>query len=57
MKTKDRAKNAASQMTGRAKEAAGALTGNDELKYRGQVQQTSASLKKSAQQFREFLKV
>jgi len=35
--------------TGRAKEAAGAVTGNDELKHEGQKDQMAAKIKEKAE--------
>ncbi|WP_347955814.1 CsbD family protein [Gordonia aichiensis] len=41
----DDAKNKAEELKGRAKEAAGAATGDDELKAEGQVDQGKADVK------------
>lgn len=37
------------EVKGRAKEAAGAVTGDDELKNKGKVDQTAASVKEKAE--------
>lgn len=41
----DKMKNAAEDLKGRAKEAAGAVTDNDDLKNEGKMDQAKASIK------------
>lgn len=47
MSFSDDAQNKAEDLKGRAKEAAGAATNNDDLKAEGQVDQAHASLKET----------
>ena len=43
----DKIKHAAEDVTGKAKEAAGKVTGNESLEARGQADQASASVKQA----------
>ncbi len=45
MSADDKLENKAQDLTGRAKEAAGAVTGNDSLKAEGEADQKKAGLK------------
>jgi uncharacterized protein YjbJ (UPF0337 family) len=45
MATTDKAKNTAQQAKGKLKEAAGKLSGNDDLRAEGKADQTKANLK------------
>jgi uncharacterized protein YjbJ (UPF0337 family) len=47
MGTKDRASNRAQEAKGRAKEAAGSMTGNRDLKNKGVSDQAKAEMKES----------
>jgi uncharacterized protein YjbJ (UPF0337 family) len=47
MGTKDRASNRAQEAKGRAKEAAGSITGNRDLKNKGVTDQAKAEMKES----------
>jgi uncharacterized protein YjbJ (UPF0337 family) len=62
MAASDKIKNTATQASGRAKEAAGAVTGNDNLKFKGQreqftsnINQAGENLKQAAQKLRDAL--
>ena len=57
MSASEKAKNTASQISGRAKEVAGSAVGNDELKRKGQNQQTTANLKQSFQKLRDAFRI
>ena len=49
----DKAKNAAEDLKGKAKEAVGDVTGNDELKAEGKADQTKASAKKAGENVKD----
>ena len=53
MGTKDRASNAAQDTKGRVKEAAGNITGNDDLKNKGKVDQAKAELKNAGEDLKD----
>ncbi|MGO9857639.1 MAG: CsbD family protein [Acidimicrobiales bacterium] len=53
MGTKDRASNAAQDTKGRVKEAAGSITGNDDLKNKGKVDQAKAELKNAGEDLKD----
>jgi uncharacterized protein YjbJ (UPF0337 family) len=57
MGASDKTKNAADQLKGRAKEAAGAVTGNSNLKLRGRAEQASASLRQSFEKLKDAVKL
>lgn len=52
----DEMRNKAEDMKGRAKEAAGAATDNDELKAEGQADQAKAGLKDKLDNFMDKIK-
>ncbi|MGB3304406.1 MAG: CsbD family protein [Gordonia sp. (in: high G+C Gram-positive bacteria)] len=56
MSFSDDAKNKAQDLTGRAKEAAGAATNDDELKAEGQVDQAHAGIKETVVEVADKLK-
>jgi uncharacterized protein YjbJ (UPF0337 family) len=49
----DKAKNAAEDLKGKAKEAAGAATGNEELEESGQRDQAAANLKSAGEDVKD----
>ncbi|OBH18537.1 CsbD family protein [Mycolicibacter terrae] len=49
----DKARNAAQHAAGKAKEAAGKATGNDELKNEGKADQGKSSLKKAGEHIKD----
>ncbi|GAA0607603.1 CsbD family protein [Kribbella sandramycini] len=49
----DKAKNAAEELAGKAKEAIGDLTGNKDLKAEGQADQTEAGLKNAGENVKD----
>jgi uncharacterized protein YjbJ (UPF0337 family) len=53
MGTKDRASNRAQDVKGRAKEAAGSITGNDDLKNKGKTDQAKAELKNTGEDLKD----
>jgi uncharacterized protein YjbJ (UPF0337 family) len=53
MGTKDRASNRAQDAKGRVKEAAGSITGNDDLKNKGKTDQAKATLKNAGEDVRD----
>jgi uncharacterized protein YjbJ (UPF0337 family) len=53
MGTKDRASNRAQDAKGRVKEAAGSITGNDELRNKGKTDQAKASLKNTGEDLKD----
>jgi uncharacterized protein YjbJ (UPF0337 family) len=52
----DKAKNAAQDVAGKAKEAAGKATGNDDLKNEGKADQGKSSLKKAGENVKDAFK-
>ena len=52
----DKAKKAAEDLAGKAKEAAGSATGNEELKAEGKADQTKASAKKTGENVKDTFK-
>lgn len=55
MSAEDKLKNAAQDVTGKAKEAVGTVTGNDSLKAEGKLDQTKADLKQSGEKIKDAL--
>ena len=53
MANTDRASNNAQDAKGRIKEAAGSVTGNDELKDKGKADQGKAGLKNAAEDLKD----
>jgi uncharacterized protein YjbJ (UPF0337 family) len=53
MGTKDKASNKAQDVKGRAKETAGSVTGNEDLKRKGKADQTKAALKDSGERVKD----
>jgi len=53
MGTKDKASDKAQDLKGRAKEAAGSVTGNEDLKRKGKADQTKAALKDSGERVKD----
>jgi uncharacterized protein YjbJ (UPF0337 family) len=53
MGTKDRASNSAQDAKGRVKEAAGSITGNDDLKNKGKTDQAKAGLKNAGEDLKD----
>jgi uncharacterized protein YjbJ (UPF0337 family) len=53
MGTKDRASNRAQDAKGRVKEAAGTITGNDDLKNKGKTDQAKAELKNTGEDLKD----
>ncbi|WP_213816957.1 CsbD family protein [Glaciihabitans sp. dw_435] len=56
MSAGDKIKNAAEDLTGKAKEAAGKVTNNEELQAEGQADQTKASAKKVGEDVKDVFK-
>ncbi|MCI2957257.1 CsbD family protein [Agromyces atrinae] len=56
MSAEDKIKNAAEDLTGKAKEAAGKVTGNEKLEAEGQADQTKASVKKAGENVKDAFK-
>ncbi|MDT9593292.1 CsbD family protein [Nocardioides zeae] len=52
----DKAKNAAEDLAGKAKEAVGNVTGNDELKAEGKADQTKSSAKQAGENVKDVFK-
>ncbi len=52
----DKIKNAAEDVTGKAKEAAGKATGNERLEAEGHVDQAKASVKKAGEDVKDSLR-
>ena len=52
----DKIRNAASKLTGRAKEATGKATGDDRLKNEGRGDQVKADLKQAAEKVKDAFK-
>ena len=53
MSTKDRASNRIQDTKGRVKEAAGSITGNDDLKNKGKTDQAKAELKNAGEDLKD----
>ena len=53
MSTTDKAKNTAQRAKGKVKEAAGAITGNDELRSKGKVDQKKGDLKQAGEKVKD----
>ncbi|MGA3221541.1 MAG: CsbD family protein [Acidimicrobiales bacterium] len=53
MATTDKAKNTAEQAKGKLKEAAGEITGNDDLRAEGKADQTKANLKQAGEKVKD----
>jgi len=51
----DKAENTAQDLTGRAKEAAGAVTGDDDLKAEGRADQIEAEFKKAGEKVKDAI--
>jgi uncharacterized protein YjbJ (UPF0337 family) len=56
MATTDKAKNTAEQAKGKLKEAAGALSGNDDLRAEGEVDQTTGALKQAGEKVKDAIR-
>ena len=56
MSTADKTKNAAQDLTGKAKEAAGKVTDNEELQGQGKADQTKADAKKPGENIKGVFK-
>ncbi|MFF1818063.1 CsbD family protein [Kribbella sp. NPDC058245] len=52
----DKAKNAAEDLAGKAKEAVGKVTGDDKLEAEGQVDQSTADLKGAGEKVKDAFK-
>jgi uncharacterized protein YjbJ (UPF0337 family) len=53
MSAADKLKNAAQDLIGKAKEAAGKVTGNEELQAEGKTEQTKADAKKAGENVKD----
>jgi uncharacterized protein YjbJ (UPF0337 family) len=53
MATTDKAKNTAQRAKGKAKEAAGKVTGNDKLRSKGKVDQKKADVKQACENIKD----
>jgi uncharacterized protein YjbJ (UPF0337 family) len=49
----DKAENKAEDLKGRAKEAAGAVTGDDDLKHEGRADQSESSVKQAGEKAKD----
>lgn len=56
MSAADKIKNAAEDFTGKAKEAAGKATDNEQLQAEGQGDQTQADVKKAGENIKDVFK-
>ena len=56
MSAADKIKNAAQDTTGKAKEAAGKVTGNEELQAEGKADQNRAEAKKAGENIKDVFK-
>lgn len=56
MSAEDKIKNAAEDLTGKAKEATGKVTGNEKLEAEGQADQAKASVKKAGENVKDAFK-
>ncbi|MCH9815276.1 MAG: CsbD family protein [Actinomycetia bacterium] len=57
MGASEKTRNVSDQFKGRAKEVAGAVTGNSDLKLRGRAEQASASLRQSFEKLKDAIKL
>ena len=55
MTTRDNAKNTAQNVKGKAKETAGRVTGNEDLKAKGKTDQTKGNLKQAGEKVKDTL--
>jgi uncharacterized protein YjbJ (UPF0337 family) len=55
MATTDKAKNTAQQATGKVKEAAGKVIGNDKLRNKGKADQRKGDLKQAGEKVKDAL--
>jgi uncharacterized protein YjbJ (UPF0337 family) len=53
MATTDKAKNTAQRAKGKAKQAAGKVTGNDKLRSKGKVDQKKADVKQAGENIKD----
>ncbi|WP_341952101.1 CsbD family protein [Salinibacterium sp. TMP30] len=56
MSASDKIENSAEDLQGKAKEAAGKATGNEELEAEGKTDQAKADLKKAAENVKDAVK-
>jgi uncharacterized protein YjbJ (UPF0337 family) len=56
MSAADKTKNAAQDLTGKAKEAAGKATNNEELQAQGEADQNKADAKKAGENIKDVFK-
>jgi uncharacterized protein YjbJ (UPF0337 family) len=56
MATTDKAKNTAQRVKGQVKEAAGTVTGNDELRSKGKADQRKGNLKEAGEKVKDAFK-
>jgi len=56
MSAADKIKNAAQDVTGKSKEAAGKVTDNEELHAQGRAEQTKADAKKAGENVKDVVK-
>jgi uncharacterized protein YjbJ (UPF0337 family) len=49
----DKAENTGQDLKGRAKEAAGSITGDDDLKHEGRADQAEAAIKKAGEKVKD----
>jgi uncharacterized protein YjbJ (UPF0337 family) len=56
MSAMDKIKNAAQDLTGKAKEAVGKVTGKEELQAEGKADQTKADAKKAGENIKDVFK-
>ena len=56
MSAADKIKNAAQDLAGKAKEAAGKVTGNEKLRAEGKTDQTKADAKKAGENVKDVFK-
>ena len=56
MSTEDKAKNKGEQLKGKAKEAAGKATGNEDLEAEGKADQVSGNLKDAGEKVKDAFK-
>ncbi|MEO6826210.1 MAG: CsbD family protein [Microbacteriaceae bacterium] len=56
MSGSDKMKNAAEDMAGKSKEAAGKMTDNEKLEAEGKAEQTKAKLKKAGENVKDIFK-
>lgn len=56
MTTEDKAKNSAQKATGKAKEVAGKLVGDEDLKSEGKADQTKSNVKQAGEHVKDVFK-